>query len=78
MDTWRQHYREALAGHLPAEALPTHARARLVAALHRAGLTDTEVAAHTRQTTYTAARIRNRLGLPPNQPSTTSTTRGAA
>lgn len=76
MNTWRLHYREALAGREPAEALPTHVRHRLVAQLHGAGWTDVEIAAHTRMTTYTTARIRAGLGLLPNRPS--ATTRGAA
>lgn len=76
--TWRHHYRAALVGELPAEALPTHVRAHLIANLHRHGWTDTEIAAHTRQTLYTTARIRQRIGLAPNRPSTSTTTRGAA
>jgi hypothetical protein len=76
-EAWRQHYREALTGRLPAEALPTHARHRLVAHLHAAGYSDVEIAAHTRMTTYTTARIRAGLGLAPNRPRATST-RGAA
>lgn len=52
-----------LAGDLPAEALHTEDRERLVRQLWRAGWTDVEVAVYTRLTTYTAARIRARLGL---------------
>lgn len=78
MDPWRHHYRAALAGDLPAEALPTHVRARLVADLHRHGWSDLQIADHTRQTLYTTARIRYRLGLAPNRPSTSTTTREAA
>lgn len=55
------------AGVEPAEALPAYARDWLVAELHDRGWTDLEIAAHTRMTTYTTARIRGRLGLPPNQ-----------
>lgn len=68
MTPWRQHYLAALAGEIPAEALPTHVRHRLVARLHRSGWTDVEIATHTRMTTYTTARIRAGLGLAPNQP----------
>lgn len=50
-------------GDLPAEALPTEDRERLLQQLWRAGWTDVEIAAHTRLTTYTAGRIRERLGL---------------
>jgi hypothetical protein len=73
---WRL-YRDALVGREPAEALPTRHRHRLVAELHSDGLTDHEIAAHTRMTTYTAARIRAEIGLLPNRPSATST-RGVA
>lgn len=69
-------YAAALAGHEPAEALTTSDRHRLVAQLHRAGWTDADVAVHTALTTYTAARIRNTLGLPPNRE--LASTRGAA
>lgn len=56
-------YTRALAGELPAEALPTGERERLVGELHALGWSDDEIADHTRQTTYTTARIRARLGL---------------
>lgn len=62
----RDLYRKALHGLEPAEALPTAYRHRLVAELHRRGWTDTEIAAHTRMTTYTTTRIRAQLGLHPN------------
>lgn len=62
------HYRMALAGDLPAEALPQFLRWELVAALHADGWTDVEIAEHTRQTLYTTARIRADLCLTPNQP----------
>lgn len=51
-------------GDIPAEALPTEDRERLVRQLWRAGWTDVEVATHTRMSTYTTGRIRERLGLP--------------
>lgn len=61
------------AGELPAEVLPPDARAQLVAELHRRGWTDTEIATHTRMTTYTTARIRDALLLPSNRPATEGT-----
>lgn len=64
-------YGRALRGLEPAEALSTADRKRLLAELHGWGWTDAEVAAHTRLTTYTAARIRAALGLLPNRPSQT-------
>lgn len=54
-------YRRALAGQEPAEALVTADRARLVAHLSGAGWALTQIAAHCRMTTYTTARIRDRL-----------------
>lgn len=59
-------YNACLDGHEPAEVLPTAQRDLLVMELHSRGWTDVEVAAHTRMTTYTAARIRRRIGLPVN------------
>lgn len=59
-------FRLAMEGEIPAEALPTHLRWRLVATLHRAGLTDVEIASVTCMTTYTTARIRTGMGLKPN------------
>lgn len=61
-------YRACLNGHEPAEALEAADRARLVVVLNNRGWTDTEVAVHTRMSTYTATRIRRRLGLPINFP----------
>ena len=55
-----------LAGHDPAEALDGYERDRLFRILHRRGWTDLEIATHTRWSTYTVARIRERLNLPPN------------
>lgn len=52
-------------GRLPAEVLTTADRERLVADLWELGWTDAEIAAHTLMTTYTTARIRQRLELPP-------------
>lgn len=65
-------YRRCRAGHAPAEALPTRDRARLVRELWAAGMTDVEIATHTRMSTYTTARIRARLEL-----DALSTTEGA-
>lgn len=61
-------YKLARLGVEPAEALPTFDRRRLVTELHRLGWTDVAIAAHTRMTTYTTARIRDALGLLPNRP----------
>jgi hypothetical protein len=61
-DLDRSAYASAARGHLPAEALPTRLRWRLVAALHRMGWTDVEVAEWTRMTPYTAGRIREGMG----------------
>lgn len=65
----RQHQHAALQracrlGQQPAELLPTREREDLVFDLWCASWTDTEIATHTRMSTYTAARIRNRMGLP--------------
>jgi hypothetical protein len=57
-------YRRCRDGLEPAEALTRVARAVLVHELWALGWTDVEVAVHTRLTTYTAAAIRTRLGLP--------------
>lgn len=50
-------------GELPAEVLDPAEREQLVCDLWGAGWTDAEIATHTCMTTYTAARIRERLGL---------------
>ena len=55
------------AGREPAEALDPRDREDLVAGLVGLGWTDREIAALTRMTTYTTARIRQRLELPPNE-----------
>lgn len=52
----------------PAESLHPRDREDLVATLVERGWTDVEIAVLTRMTTYTAARIRDRLGLPANRP----------
>ena len=59
--------RLALAGQIPADALTTEDRQRLVTAFHKHGWTDVEVASYTRMSTYTTARIRERLGLAANK-----------
>jgi len=51
-------YRAALQGLLPAEALTTRDRHRLVALFIDAGMSDVEIADRTRMTTYTTNRIR--------------------
>jgi hypothetical protein len=50
-------------GELPAELLDRRDRERLLRELWAAGWTDVEIATHTHMTTYTTARIRERLGL---------------
>lgn len=65
-------YALARAGREPAEALTTSDRARLVAELVNRGWTDRRIAEHTRQSTYTTARIRDRLGLTANHPTARS------
>jgi hypothetical protein len=50
----------------PAESLPGFARDWLVHELWISGWTDLEIASWTRMTTYTTARIRERLGLAVN------------
>lgn len=52
-------------GDAPAEALPPGWRDQLVYELWSAGWTDQQIADHTRMTLYTAARIRDRMGLTP-------------
>lgn len=49
-----------------AEEMPPFARYGLIRRLVAAGLTDIEIAEQTALTTYTTARIRRSLGLPPN------------
>ena len=59
----RSNYRRALRGELPAEALSnTGDREQLVHELWTAGWTDVQIASHTRWSSYTVARIRERLG----------------
>lgn len=70
-------YALARAGREPAEALTGRDRWRLVAELHRAGLSDVEVAAWTRMTTYTAARIRGDMALSWVAPSSSTARRAA-
>ncbi|MGW1740498.1 hypothetical protein ACWCPQ_17000 [Nocardia sp. NPDC001965] len=61
-------YEDAAAGVLPAEALTPRDRRLLVRELVADGLTDAQIARHTGWTLYTAARIRDSISLPPNQP----------
>jgi hypothetical protein len=53
-------------GRLPAEVLPTKDREDLVWQLVTAGWSDLQIAQHTCMTVYTTARIRDHLGLGPN------------
>lgn len=64
----RELYRQAKSGLLPAEALPTHLRWRLVTDLHHDGWTDVEIAEWTAMSTYTTCRIREAMGLSINRP----------
>lgn len=61
------------AGSEPAELLDPRDREDLVAGLVDRGWTDRQIAEHTRMSTYTTARIRERIGLPANQPSSRQT-----
>ena len=54
-------------GELPAECLNPRDREHLVYELWLAGWTDVEIATHARMTTYTTARIRDRLGIEPRR-----------
>ena len=56
----------ALAGREPGEALPPRERRQLLRQLVADGLTDVDMAAHTRWSTYTVVRLRRGLGLAPN------------
>jgi hypothetical protein len=54
------------AGKLPAEVLSTVDRERLVDDLWKLGWSDLEIATHTKLSTYTATRIRSRIGRRPH------------
>jgi hypothetical protein len=56
-------YASALAGDTPADALTRRDRHMLVRQLWEAGWSDSRIAAHTRMTLATTARIRDELGL---------------
>lgn len=60
-------YRRCRDGEAPAELLDAQEREWLVAELHAAGMTDVEIAERTDMSTYTAVRIRQRIGLRPNR-----------
>jgi hypothetical protein len=60
-------YSACYRGEMPAEALDTSSREDLVYALWTKGWTDVEIAAHTRMSTYTTARIRTQIGLDAQQ-----------
>ena len=55
--------RAAAAGTLPAEALNQRERDALITHLHHLGWSDTDIAEHTRLSTYTTGRILDRLCL---------------
>jgi hypothetical protein len=61
-------YQAALRGREPAEALLPADRELLVRTLVEWGWTDLSIAELTRMTLYTTCRIRERIGLPANQP----------
>ncbi|WP_280273424.1 hypothetical protein [Nocardia wallacei] len=61
-------YNQALAGRLPAEVLTPKDRRLLVRQLVAVGMTDREIAEHTKWTTYTTVRVRESIPLEPNQP----------
>lgn len=61
-------YRACYRGDEPAELLSRADREDLVYDLWSKGWSDVEIAAHTRMTTYTTGRIRDRLGLAPHRP----------
>lgn len=56
--------RRCLRGELLAEELTTTARELVITALYRRGLPDVQIACRTGLSTYTAARIWERLRLP--------------
>lgn len=55
--------RRCWAGEAPAEELDTADREQLVTELWAAGWTDVEIAVHTRMSTYTTGRIRDRISV---------------
>lgn len=65
MEPWERSrlYRAAQCGDIPAEALPPREADQLMRHLMRIGLTDLEIAEHTRWSTYTVSRKRARLQL---------------
>lgn len=58
---------QASEGQTPAEELTADMRGRLVAAFHRRGCTDEQIAEWTATSIHTVARIRDGLGLPQNR-----------
>lgn len=62
-----ERWRKCCHGEVPAEALSARDREDLIAELHALRWSDVEIAEHTKLSTYTAARIRDRLGLTPNE-----------
>lgn len=57
-----RHYALALKGEIPAEALSTADRGRLLWHLYGAGMSVEDIAAHTRTTDHTVHRILTRQG----------------
>lgn len=66
LQRWRRLRAACWRGELPAEVLDTADREELIYELWLRGWTDVEIAAHTMLSTYTTARIRERLGLVPH------------
>lgn len=62
-----ERWRKCCHGEVPAEALSARDREDLIADLHALGWSDVEIAEHCMSSTYTTARIRDRLGLTPNR-----------
>jgi len=60
------HFDKALDGQLAGEVLSPYDRRVLIHVLHERGLSDRQIAAHTGWTLYTAARLRDDIGLTPN------------
>lgn len=61
-------WRRCWEGREPAESLASQDREDMIYHLHRHGWSDLDMAQLTRLSLYTTGRIRDRLGLQPNQP----------
>lgn len=64
---WRL-WRRCWEGREPAESLTPQDREDMIFQLHRHGWSDLDIARLTRLSLYSTGRIRERLGLAPNQP----------